>query len=138
MEAHTYSSPEITLSSQPRIPILAADALSPEARTRRICELLAKAVLNDWSRQVVAAPRAPMRSLSPADGSINSQRILTYLGLVGSATSTTIQQTLGLSKMQVYRAIRPLVTTGRLTFTGQSRRTAYSLSPSEVRKAELN
>jgi hypothetical protein len=134
--AHLPSVPSV------RVPRLEpGNGLSGDARMARICELLSKAVVRDWaSRIVVEEPRtgSPTESLSFAGTTADARRILSYLALVGEADSASIRETLGLSKMRVYRAVSPLVAAGRLIAKGQSRQTCYSLSAAEAAKAGRN
>lgn len=115
--------------------------LSEEQRLNRICELLSKAVLRDWASRIVderGVGRAPEETQFPMSEASDRTRILSYLSLVGEASSALIRETLGLSKMRVYRAIHPLVLSGRVTANGQSRRRTYALSQAEASKVTLN
>lgn len=118
--------------------IPASDGLSEGQRLNRICELLSKAVVRDWANRIVVGrcvseePRVPMAEAS--DGA----RILSYLSLVGEAGAPLIRETLGLSKMRVYRAIHPLVRCGRVAVKGHNRMTTYALSQIEASKVGLN
>ena len=121
--------------------ILTIDQLSAQQRMRRICELLSKAVVRDCaSRITVANTRVTVsrevRSLG-RDAS-DRDRVLNYIALVGEARTTVIRETLGLSRVQLHRAIQPLVASGRVVASGQSRATAYRLSEREAAKAALN
>lgn len=117
------------------------DGLSAEQRMNRICELLSKAVVRDWAGRIVverAAARADPAGPEFVLASSDRERILNYLALVGAAGSPQIRVALGLSKMRVYRAIRILITDGRVATQGRSRMTAYGISPTESAKAALN
>jgi hypothetical protein len=57
---------------------------------------------------------------------------------VGGANAALIRETLGLSKMWVYRALQPLLMSGRVAASGRSRMTSYALTRAEVRKIVLN
>ena len=121
--------------------IPASDGLSEGQRWNRICELLSKAVVRDWASRIVverAASGAPAEPRVPVAAASDGARILSYLSLVGEASSAQIRETLGLSKMQVYRAVHPLVMSGRVMAKGHSRMTSYALSPAEAGKAALN
>lgn len=125
-----------------RVPVLQpGNGPSEEARLARICELLSKAVVRDWaSRIVVEEPRtgSPAAPLPSAGTTSDARRILDYLALVGEADAASIRETLGLSKMRVYRAISPLVAAGRVVAKGLSRQTCYSLSAAEAAKFARN
>lgn len=120
---------------------LLAPHLSEEQRMNRICQLLSKAVVSDWSSRLAETPRQPTESNLPPDRpseSSDEERIVGYLSLVGEANAALIRETLGLSKMRVYRALQPLLTSGRVAASGRSRMTTYALTRSEVRKIVLN
>jgi DNA-binding IclR family transcriptional regulator len=70
--------------------------------------------------------------------SSDGARILSYLALVGEGGAPLIRETLGLSKMRVYRAIHPLVRCGRVTVKGRNRMTTYALSQTEASKVVFN
>jgi hypothetical protein len=120
---------------------LLAPHLSEEQRMNRICQLLSKAVVSDWSSRLAEIPRQPA-GFNPVHerpgGSSDEERIIGYLSLVGAANAALIRETLGLSKMRVYRAMQPLLMGGRIAASGQSRMTTYALTRAEVKKIFLN
>lgn len=121
--------------------IPASDGLSEGQRLNRICELLSKAVVRDWASRIVDArdPRgAPVELRPPLSEASDGARILSYLALVGEAGAPLIRETLGLSKMRVYRAIHPLIRCGRVAVKGHNRMTTYALSQMEASKVGLN
>ncbi len=132
---------EQTVLSAPRSRSLSVDGLAPDARMSRICELLAKAVICDWANQVIAEPTNRLETepnvMDPTEASDRS-RILDYLRLVGEASPSAMRETLGLSRMRVYRAIQPLLACHRVVVRGQTRAIRYVLSPGEAAKASLN
>lgn len=120
---------------------LVAPYLSEEQRMNRICDLLSKAVVSDWSSRLAEAPGSRPDSPNPRDRpaeSSDKDRIVGYLSLVGAANAALIRETLGLSKMRVYRALQPLLMSGRVAASGRSRMTSYALTRAEVRKIVLN
>jgi hypothetical protein len=107
--------------------------LTEEQRLKRICELLSKAVVADWAGQITSSlpknPPAPGVITPHADAS-DRQRILDYLALVGGpATPSHIRATLGLPRMRLYRAVQPMLASGRLRASGHTSTIAYSLVP---------
>lgn len=121
--------------------VLVAPYLSDEQRMNRICQLLSKAVVSDWSSRLAETPRQPTESNLPRNRlgeSSDEERIIGYLSLVGGANAALIRETLGLSKMRVYRALQPLLMSGRVAASGRSRMTSYALTCAEVRKIVLN
>ncbi|MBI5767783.1 MAG: hypothetical protein HZA93_08300 [Verrucomicrobia bacterium] len=120
---------------------LVAPYLSEEQRMNRICDLLSKAVVSDWSSRLAETPGPRPDSSNPRDRpaeSSDEERIVGYLSLVGAANAALIRETLGLSKMRVYRALQPLLMSGRVAASGRSRMTSYALTRAEVRKIVLN
>jgi len=120
---------------------LVAPYLSEEQRMNRICDLLSKAVVSDWSSRLAETPGPRPDSPNPRDRpaeSSDEERIVGYLSLVGAANAALIRETLGLSKMRVYRALRPLLISARVAASGRSRMTSYALTRAEVRKIVLN
>ncbi len=120
---------------------LVAPYLSEEQRMNRICDLLSKAVVSDWSSRLAETPGSGPDSPNPRDcpaESSDEERIVGYLSLVGAANASLIRETLGLSKMRVYRALQPLLMSGRVAASGRSRMTSYALTRAEVRKIVLN
>lgn len=82
--------------------------LSEEQRLRRICELLSKAVVADWTERIVrdrVTDRPTAGEMAPKSEPTDRQRILSYLELVGHATPSSIRATLGLPRMRLYRAV---------------------------------
>lgn len=114
--------------------------LSEGQRLNRICELLSKAVVGDWASRIVGArdPRGAQVEPRPLSETSDEARILSYLALIGEAGAPLIRETLGLSKMRVYRAIQPLVRCGRVAVKGHNRMTTYALSQIEASKVGLN
>lgn len=122
-------------------PALASLHLSEEQRMNRICQLLSKAVVCDWSSRLVderGSGVSPEASRFPPSESSDGERILGYLSLVRVANAALIRETLGLSKMRVYRALQPLLVSGRVTAKGHSRTTTYALSRAEADKIVFN
>lgn len=120
--------------------LLAADVLPETKRMERICKLLAKAVLLDAASRIISPepqdPRAPKSfpiSVS-TQNKADAARIEAYLALVGAVSPSTIQTSLGLSRMRVYRAAQRLVSSGRLTVTGRTRAVIYRLGLESVRR----
>ena len=78
-----------------RIP--SAGGLSEEQRLSRICELLSKAVVADWTEQIVRAGptnRPAAGEDLPKVEATDRQRIVSYLALVGGhATPSLIRAT---------------------------------------------
>ncbi|MBC7367470.1 MAG: hypothetical protein H7343_11785 [Undibacterium sp.] len=121
--------------------IPASDGLTEGQRLNRICELLSKAVVRDWASRIVVergAGGAPEEPCAPMAEASDGARVLSYLSLVGEASSALIRETLGLSKMRVYRAVHSLIRSGRVTAKGRSRMTTYALSRTEASKVTLN
>lgn len=115
--------------------------LSEEQRMNRICELLSKAVMADWTERLVReAPtnRAATENGGPNAEASDRQRILDYLALVGSATPSTIRATLDLPRMRVYRAVQPMLANGRLTASGRTNTITYHLAPGKGVDPGLN
>jgi hypothetical protein len=106
--------------------------LSDEQRLGRICELLSKAVVADWTEQIVR--EAPTNRLVIEEGApkaevTDRQRIVGYLALVGHATPSSIRATLGLPRMRLYRAVQPMLANGRLVASGHTSTITYRLVP---------
>ena len=108
-------------------------------RVKRICELLSKAVVRDLaSRVVVTDQPQPTTKEMTGQSAPHSTRLLSYLQLVGEASPAVMRETLGLSQMQVYRALQPLLRSGRVEARGLSRDVVYVVTRSEADKAALN
>lgn len=105
--------------------------VSEEQRLSRICELLSKLVVADWADRV-AAENAPSKTSPvrpPSADRSDRQRVVDYLVLVGGqATPTTIRATLGLPRMRLYRAVQPMLASGRLVATGHTNTLSYRLA----------
>jgi hypothetical protein len=115
--------------------------LSEEQRLNRICELLSKAVMADWTERLVREnPINPATTETGAPNAESSdrQRILEYLALVGSATPSTIRATLDLPRMRLYRAVQPMLANGRLAASGRTSTITYSLAPGKGVDPGLN
>lgn len=115
--------------------------LSEEQRLNRICELLSKAVMADWTERLVReAPtnRTTIETGGPKAEASDRQRILDYLALVGSATPSTIRATLDLPRMRLYRAVQPMLANGRLTASGRTSTITYHLAPGKGMDPGLN
>lgn len=117
-----------------------AASLPPPERLARICEILSAAVVRDWAHRAVvdSPPPEPTASTATPPAASTGDRIVAYLALIGNAGMADIRETLGLPKMQAYRATVALIASGRLVAAGRSHQTTYSLSPAEAAKAELN
>lgn len=115
--------------------------LSEEQRLRRICELLSKAVVADWTERIVCervTDRPTAGEESPKAEITDRQRILSYLELVGHATPSSIRATLGLPRMRLYRAVQPMLANGRLAANGHTSMVTYSLVPVKGGNPGLN
>lgn len=112
----------------------------PDKRMNRICQLLSKAVLRDWTSRVVVEDRPAEKVDRRLGGSeaADGARILAYLGLIGEASPATIRETTGLARMRVYRALQPLLADGRIVALGMGRTTRYRVSYSEAAKSLQN
>ena len=115
--------------------------LSEEQRISRICELLSKAVVADWTERAVR--RGATNSMSaeaemPQAEVSDRQRILNYLALVGNATPSSIRETLGLPRMRLYRAVQPMLARGRLIKSGNTSTISYSLAQGKGMQLGLN
>ena len=111
-------------------PLREITAPPDEQRLGRICELLSKLVVADWADRVVTespASSAPPARLPAADKS-DRQRVMDYLALVGGqATPAMIRATLGLPRMRLYRAVQPMLASGRIVATGHTSTISYRL-----------
>lgn len=143
--AHQPSKPARfpTPRTDPRAKLLWLSSLStlpPPQRLTRICDLLSTALVRDWaSRATLATAFPPPTPRSPlAPGAPTEARIVAYLGLIPQAGMSDLRETLGLPKMQAYRATVALIAAGRVIATGRSHQTKYALSPAEAAKAERN
>lgn len=126
-------------STNPRIRL--PDRLSAEQRMNRICELLAKAVVADWTAQVIRESptrRPTLEEVLPQSDTTDRQRILNYLALVGHATPTALRATLGLPRMRLYRAVQPMLANGRVVAKGHTSMVTYSLALGKGTSAGLN
>ena len=115
--------------------------LSDEQRLRRICELLSKAVVADWTERIVrerVTDRPTAEEESPTAEVTDRQRILSYLELVGHATPSSIRATLSLPRMRLYRAVQPMLATGRLAANGHTSTVTYRLVPGKGVDPGLN
>ena len=118
-----------------------AAGLSDEQRMNRICELLSKAVVADWTERIVredATNRFSAEDQTPTAALTDRQRILGYLALVGHATPSSIRATLGLPRMRLYRAVQPMLANGRLVANGRTSTITYSLVPGKGVDPGLN
>lgn len=116
-------------------------SLPPPERLARICDLLSTAVVRDWASQ--AFPDEPRPTPVPALAAAHApatpaDRIVAYLALTGQAGMSDLRETLGLPKMQAYRASVALIATGRIVATGRSHQTRYALSPAELARSQRN
>ena len=121
--------------------IQTASGLTEEQRLRRICELLSKAVVADWTERIVrdrVTDRPTAGEMASKSELTDRQRVLSYLELVGHATPSSIRATLGLPRMRLYRAVQPMLATGRLAANGHTRTITYSLVPENGGNPGLN
>ena len=121
--------------------IASTGGLSEEQRLSRICELLSKAVVADWTEQIVrgrTTNRPVIEDGVPRAEVTDRERILGYLALVGHATPSSIRATLGLPRMRLYRAVQPMLANGRLLANGRTSTITYSLVPGKGGDPGLN
>ena len=108
-------------------------------RLRRIGELLCKAVvLAEADRALQVSPEkveprdtTPSLTLPHSRVAADDNRIVEYLGFVGTAAPAGIRGTLGLSRSGLHRALRRLAAAGCVVSTGNTRRVVYRLNRDE-------
>jgi hypothetical protein len=108
-------------------------------RLRRIGELLCKAVMLAEADRALQVPpekvelrdTTPLVALPDPRVAADDNRIVDYLGLVGTAAPAGIRGTLGLSRSGLHRAMRRLAAAGCVVSTGNTRGVVYRLNRDE-------
>lgn len=104
-----------------------------QPRIRRICDLLAKAIVLDAACQAVSARTKGIRGGGEGNeanrvGASDDARIEGYLRFVGAASPAAMREALGMSRMRVYRAVHRMLGLGKVVPFGRTRTQAYRLA----------